>query len=325
MRAFVTGATGFIGLHLTRALVARGDHVVALVRNKDKARALPPGVETFEGDLSVFADPATRLPPSDVVVHLAGVVAADRPEEYEAVNFGAVKDLVDCLARQSFVPRRVLFASSLAAAGPSPPDRAWTEDDPPNPIEAYGDAKARAESLLRGLPYPTTAFRPPIVFGPGDPASLTLFRTARSGVGFRVAGTPQKLSFVDVRDLVDGILLMAGDTRPGSFVYFASHPDAFDVRDLWKGLSAAVGRTVRVLPIPRALLYSAMLASTGFSKILRFKNQLDEKQYLQMTAPAFVCSSEKLRQDLGWAPRHGLFDCLANAAQGYREAGLLRA
>lgn len=325
LRIFVTGATGFIGLHLCRALAARGDHVIALVRTASKGRALPPGVETFEGDLSSFAEPSTRLPPFDVMVHLAGVVAADRKDDYEAVNFRAVKDVVTCLGRQSFLPRRLLFASSLAAAGPCSHGEALTEDSPLKPVDAYGKAKARAEALLTDLPYPTTVFRPPIVFGPGDSASLTLFQAARSGVGFRVAGVPQQLSFVDVRDLVDSLLLLADDTRPGSFVYFTSHPVAFDVVELWNGLSAAVGRPVRVLPIPRAVLRTAMHASTGFSKIFRFKNQLDEKQYAQMTAPAFVCSSSKLRRDLGWAPHHGLVGCLAHAAEGYRQAGLLGA
>jgi nucleoside-diphosphate-sugar epimerase len=80
---------------------------------------------------------------------------------------------------------------------------------------------------------------------------------------------------------------------------------------------------VLVLPVPRAVLFVAMLVSTLLSKIFRFKNQLDEKQYKQMAAPAFVCSSEKLRADLGFTARHDLADTLANAARGYREAGTL--
>src|ERR1700735_3857542 len=96
MRILVTGGTGFIGRHLCQRLVERGDHVVALVRSKRKASALPAQVETLEGD-----------------------VAAERPEEYEAINFTAVKDLVECVGRQAWKPARFLFASSLAAAGPS--------------------------------------------------------------------------------------------------------------------------------------------------------------------------------------------------------------
>ncbi len=325
MRVFLTGATGFIGLHLCRRLVARGDEVIALVRSPKKAAGLPAGVATFAGDLSIFADPTTVLPEVDVVIHIAGVVAADRLSEYEAINFTAVRDLVECVARQKWKPARLLFASSLAAAGPSGLDAELTELDPLHPIDPYGAAKARAEAVVRDAPFPTTSFRPSIVLGPGDEASLTLYRAARSGLGFRVAGEPQRLSFVDVRDLVDAIVLMADDRRPGSYCYYASHPDRTDVRALWRALAPAVGRAPLVLPLPRAILYVAMLASTLAAAIFRFKNQLDAKQYAQMVAPAFVCSSARLRADLGWSPKHTLADCVSHAAEGYRAAGLLRA
>jgi nucleoside-diphosphate-sugar epimerase len=325
LRVFLTGATGFIGQHVCRRLVERGDEVVALLRSPGKASRLGAGVTAFPGDLSLFADARVELPPCDVVVHLAGVVAAGKLSDYDAVNFAAVRSLVECVARQKWAPARFVFASSLAAAGPSAPGVALTEVDTPQPIDPYGLAKARAEAVVRDAPFPTTSFRPPIVLGPGDEASLTLFRAARNGLGFRVAGAPQRLSFVDVRDLVEAIVLMADDRRPGARCYYASHPQVMDVRELWRELARAVGNRVLVLPVPKVLLYLAMWASTAGAALFRYKNQLDSKQLAQMIAPAFVCSSARLREELGWSPKHGLDDCLANAAAGYRAAGVLRA
>jgi nucleoside-diphosphate-sugar epimerase len=300
LRIFVTGATGFIGYHLCRHLIDRGDEVIALVRSPAKAARLPQGVQTFSGDLSIFADPATVLPPCDVVVHLAGVVAADKLDDYDATNHRAVKDLVACVGRQSWAPKRLLFASSLAAVGPSRSGQPWVESDPPSPIEAYGIAKAKAEIVVGRAPFPATSFRPPLVFGPGDEATLTFFKAARAGVGMRVAGPAQELSFVDVRDLVSAIALMADDARPDSFTYFTSYPHAVNVPMLWRELGRAMGKRVMVVPIPRTVLFLAMLVATFLAKIFRFKNQLDKKQYDQMVAPAFVCSSEKLTSELGW-------------------------
>jgi nucleoside-diphosphate-sugar epimerase len=153
---------------------------------------------------------------------------------------------------------------------------------------------------------------------------LTLFKAARSGIGFRVAGTPQQLSFIDVRDLVEAIVVMADDRRPGSYCYYASHPAKTNVRELWAELGRAVGRGVAVVPIPKFGLYLAMKVATLFAGLFGFKNQLDEKQYAQMIAPAFLCSSAALRTDLGWSPRHSLPDCLAHATVGYQELGVLR-
>jgi nucleoside-diphosphate-sugar epimerase len=325
MRILMTGATGFIGRHVCQRLVERGDEVFALVRSPKKAAGLARGVKTLDGDLSIFADPKTQLPACDVVIHLAAVVAADTLGEYEAINFHAVKNLLACIEAQPWKPARLLFASSLAASGPSAAGVALTERDPLHPIDPYGDAKARAEALVAAAPFPTTTFRPCIVLGPGDEQSLTLYRTARSGIGFRVAGAPQELSFIDVRDLVEAIVLMVDDRRPGSYCYFTSHPVKTDVRELWAELGRAVGRGVAVVPIPRWALYAAMKLATFGAALFRFKNQLDAKQYAQMTAPAFVCTSAALRADLGWSPRYTLPECLAHATEGYRAMGALRA
>jgi nucleoside-diphosphate-sugar epimerase len=187
MQVLLTGATGFIGRHLCHRLVAEGHSVVALVRDRGRSSALPPaGISHLEGDLSLFDRDDVALPPCDLVVHLAGVVTAKNPDEYDAVNHRAVKSLVQCIARQSWKPRRLLFASSLAAAGPTAAGVRKTESDPCEPVDDYGRAKLAAEEVLRDAPFPTTSFRPSIVFGPKDAATLTFFRMASRGWGFRV-------------------------------------------------------------------------------------------------------------------------------------------
>lgn len=310
MKLLVTGATGFIGNHLVHRLVADGHTVVALVRDRVKARLLPGGVELLEGDLSLFEHPRTVLPAVDVVIHLAGVVAADDPGDYERYNFTAVKHLVACLDRQSWKPKRLLFASSLAAAGPSATPK--TEADTCAPVEAYGRAKLDAERFLQHAPFPTTSFRPGVVFGHGDPATVTLFRMAKRRLGFSPAGVNPQLSFIDVDDLVEAIVAMLGDSSREHRTYFVSHPASTDQRALWRALGTVVGRDVFVVPVPRPVLY-------GLAK-LRVSKQLDEKQYRQIVAPGFVCSSQALSRDTGWQPRFGLEDSLRKAADGFRQA-----
>jgi len=323
MKIFVTGATGFIGAHLSRRLVAEGHSVVALVRNPKKVAELPPEVERFAGDLSTFDDPSCVLPACDLVIHMAGVVTARNAADYELVNFGAVKSFVACLERQSFRPRRFLFASSLAAAGPSQRGQRKTENDPPTPIEPYGRAKLAAERFLAGAPFPTTSFRPPLVFGRRDTATLSFFKMAANGFGFRVAGAPQELSFIDVDDLVSAIVAMANDTSSEHRTYFASAPEDTDSQQLWHALSAAVGRRVRVVAVPKTAIYCASVVNTGLSKVFGYLNQLDKKQYDQITAPAFTCSSEALQRAHGWVPRTSLEEALRKAFAGYQEDGWL--
>jgi len=326
MRIFITGGTGFIGAHLCRQLVASGHQIVALVRDPNKAAAELPasGIETLAGDLSVFDRDDLVIPPCDLVIHLAGVVAAKTPEEYDAVNFEAVRSLVKALARQRWRPRRLLFASSLAAAGPSATRVPKTERDPAEPVEPYGRAKLKAEQFLAAeAPFPTTSFRPSLVFGPRDTATLAFFKMARRGVGFRVAGEPQALSFIDVDDAVSGIAAMMTDTSDAHRTYFLAAREQMDTELLWQAMSEAIGRRVRVVRVPRPVLRAASATSTALSKVFGFTNQLDAKQYDQMVAPAFLCSSEALQKAHGWTPRVSLVASLQKAWTAYRADGWL--
>ncbi len=325
-RILVTGATGFIGRHLCRRLVAEGHRVLALVRSPDKARVLPDDVEILRGDLGLFRDPSLTLPPCDVVVHLAGAIFAPDEAGYHAVNCTSVGDLVDCIERQSWTPKRFVFTSSLAAAGPSAgPDAVRTEADEDAPIEPYGRSKKAAEQLLVDrASFPTTTLRPAMVIGAEDDNMLTLFRMAQKGVGFRVRGAGEAISYVDVADVVESIMVALDDDRPGHQCYFVAHPEPMDTASLWGALGEAVGRRVRVAVVPRSVLWMAAMVSTAVTRVLGRRNQLDAKQYKQMVARAYVCSSEALQRDRHWQPQYDLHASVTRAHRGYQAAGMLR-
>jgi len=251
------------------------------------------------------------------------VVTARNAADYEKINSVAVQNLVSCLQRQSWQPRRLIFASSLAAAGPSPRGQRHREGDPAAPIDDYGRAKLAAERFLATAPFPTTSFRPAIVFGPHDTATLTFFKMASKGLGFRVAGAPQELSFIAVGDLVDGVVAMADDTSREHRTYFVSANQDTDSERLWQALGEAFERRVRVMAVPSALLSGASHVNTALAKVFGYLNQIDRKQVEQMTAPAFTCSSEALQKAHGWTPRADLVTSLRTALEGYRKDGWL--
>jgi nucleoside-diphosphate-sugar epimerase len=328
LRFLITGATGFIGKHLTTLLLQEGHQLVCLVRDPKKLEAdIASRVEVLRGDLSLFQDASLVLPEVDVVVHLAAVIAGKNEAEYGAINFDAVKDLLDALRRQRWQPKRVLFASSLAAAGPNHHEAPHTEDDDVMPIDPYGQAKANAEELMRAQPFPTTSFRPPIVLGAGDPATLTLYKMAASRFAFLPSGPPQRLSFIAARDLARAILVMATDASDAHRTYYVTNEQPITNRTLLFAMAHALApntkRGLRVVPVPHVVLRGLMHAATTASSLTGFKNQLDRKQYEQMTAPSFVCTSARLTRDTGWVAETSLEAITREAVKGYRALGQL--
>ncbi len=323
MKIFITGATGFIGTYLCKRLVEEGHDLTVLLRTPAKRKLLPRGTTILNGDLSLFQDKNLELPEFDYVIHLAAAIFAKTRRDYYRLNFDAVKDLVHCLENQSWKPKRFLFASSLAAAGASNGREALTEDMPLNPVDYYGDAKRMAEEFLDTISFPATSFRPAIVLGAGDENSLTLFKMAKKGRGVKVRGIDQVVSFVDIDDLIDAMVLMMEDERPAHQRFFVSHPQTIAVSELWESLGKGFNKKLRILPVPKSLLYTLSHLSGLASVILPFKNQLDYKQYKQMTTPAFVCSGEKLQKELQWNPSNDLDKTIVKAIAGYKELNML--
>ena len=144
VRVLVTGATGFIGSNLTAHLVERGDEVTCLVGGSSRREPLERlGVRFAVGDVRDAAAVRAAVRGADVVYHLAGIITAFRPAEMMEVNAEAFRNVAAGCA-DCETPPTLVAVSSLAAVGPSPPDRARTESDPPAPVSHYGRAKRPA-------------------------------------------------------------------------------------------------------------------------------------------------------------------------------------
>jgi nucleoside-diphosphate-sugar epimerase len=322
MKILITGATGFIGLHLTQKLINEGHEITALLRSENKRFLLPREVTILKGSMDIFEDKQLKLPAFDVVIHLAGAIFAQSDAEYMHQNFGVTKSLVECILRQDWKLKRFLYASSLAAAGPSG-NSILKETDTQNPIEPYGAAKLASEKYLASLQnFPTTSFRPAVVLGPGDENSLTLFQMAKFRIGMNIEGKAQKVSFVDVEDLNDAIVKMMFDESKDHKIYFVAHPDQISTQDIFESLGKIMNHKVWIIPLPKKGLFAAMKVSTWISDTFKTSNQLDIKQYNQLFHD-FLCSGTLLQKELNWQPQFNLYQSLEKAYKGYVSVGKL--
>ena len=322
MRALVTGATGFVGSHLAEALRGAGHEVTALVRSPAKAAALAPlGVHVAAGDLD---DPDSLLRAAEgqeVVFHVAGLVAARSEADFLRCNRDGTASLLAAAARAN--ASRFVYVSSMAAGGPAAPGRPLTGTEPARPVTAYGRSKLAGEAVVRGGPVPWVIVRPPTVYGPRDREVLKVFRMARVGVAPVFGDGSQELSAVHAADLAGALVAAAtAATTPGK-VYYPCHPEIVTSAELVRGVGRAMGRRLRLLPIPHSL-GKAMLGVTELGARLAGRTTiLTRDKANEFFQPAWTGDPGPLTRDSGWRAAHDLASGLEETARWYRSAGWL--
>jgi nucleoside-diphosphate-sugar epimerase len=330
----ITGASGFIGMHLARLLVARGRRVSCLVRpTSDVKELLAAGVELVTGDVNDRAAVSRVIASSNarVVFHLAGLVRAMSSAEFMRVNAEGVEAVAAaCMERPE--PPLLVLVSSLAAAGPSGAVPR-TESDPPLPVSDYGRSKLAGEQAAAryagGLPI--TIVRPGAVFGAGDRGMYEVFNAvARSGMHVVCGRGDRRISLIAVADLVECIVLAAekgerlvpGDAGRG--IYLAGAEDLSHV-ELGSAIAHALGKRVpRIVRVPGGLMRLAGLCGDVVTRIRRNPGWVNSDKVSELLAGSWTCSSAKARRQLGWLPAAPLADRLRETAQWYFDARWLQ-
>ncbi len=285
----LTGATGFIGQRLQKALLASGRQVSALVRpsssNKDQ---LLPGVHSTLADLSNADKLASGIADCEAVIYCAGSVRGRNLEDFRAANIAGVRSVVDAMNRSgSETP--LLLISSLAASRPR--------------ISDYANSKFLGEQeIIRHARFPWTIFRPPAVYGQGDREMLPILKLARKGIVIPAGPAQQKLSLIHVDDLAAATLAWLESWPAGREQIFSlddGHSGGYDWREIAETASGGKYHSFR---IPRPLLFAAAKANLLLSGLFGYSPMLSPGKARELTQADWLCDNEALTQATGWSP-----------------------
>lgn len=322
--SLITGANGFLGAWLAKALVSRGDEVRCLVRsgsNRDALKGV--GATIVDGDVTQPSSLSGPLEGVNVVFHLAGIRRGTSRDDFMKVNAQGTATVAEAMIRAG--ARRLVLCGSLAATGPSVGGRARVEDDPFTPEEWYGESKAEAERLAFSYRdrLEVTVCRPARIVGPGDHENLTFFKLVKKGLVLRILGPERRLSMVDVEDVVDQLLLQS--TRPEAVgqAFFCASNETTTVEQMMQVAAEGLGVHARTIPVPPVALSSLGALADLVSKATGRKLPLNRKLARQLLAPGWTCSIEKAQRLLGYQPKRGIRDSLLRSAKSYLELGWL--
>ena len=256
--SLVTGATGFVGGHVARELVERGDRVRVAFR--DPARLGRLGgldVETMRADVLDRAALRRAMRGCELVFHTAGFVGSRPPDRLWQVNALAPRVVVEAAAAEGV--RRVVHTSTVAAVGTAPHGDVADEDHVYRGGEfglAYGDSKheGEVEALAAGarLGVEVVVVNPSYVLGvPVD--SSQAGETSTRVIGNFLAGRLPAVvdgatNIVDVEDVAGGHLLAADAGEPGERYILGGYNLAWVELIDRLALASGVRRPIIVLP-----------------------------------------------------------------------------
>jgi nucleoside-diphosphate-sugar epimerase len=321
--ALLTGATGFLGGHVARALVAQGWRVRALARSDPSRSLLLEGVplEVVRGDLSGQGDLAGAASGCDAIVHVAGVVKARTLEEYREVNRRGTERL---LAAAGTVASRALVVhiSSQAAAGPASRGIPVTPADPPRPASWYGISKLEGEEAVRrDWKGPWIVVRPGVIYGPGDQGLLTYFRMAARGF-MPVPAAGSHIQIAPVEQISLAIALLAGRSDLSGRTAFLCDPEPVTVGRLAGLIAGLPEKAARLIPVPDFLVRAAGRVETIREALTRQSRPFNADKARELLAGQWLCESG-LREDLALPDPIPLEQGLRSTWDWYRKQGWL--
>ena len=318
MKILITGASGFIGSHMADHAVRQGHDTWAAVRpTSDRSNLQSPSLRHIILHLDDTELLATQLAAHralhgtwDVVIHCAGATKCRHAHEFDQINYGATRHLVDTLMHLGMVPQQFILISTLGIYGPlheEEPYPPFTEADTPHPNTLYGKSKYKAEEYVKGIPtLPYVIFRPTGVYGPRDKDYQLLIRSIHAHIDLSLGRQPQRVTFVYVKDLV-GAVFMAIKKGVQRRSYLVTDGNTYSSSDFTRAVRAALGNPCPLhLTIPlwmgRIAAHIANIAGRLCGRTFTFNSD----KFHILSQRNWQCNITPLTEELGYHPQYTL-------------------
>lgn len=317
MKLLVTGASGFVGSAVCRAIMSSNHECVASARNI-QASVVRADQVVATGDMTATTQWQEALSDVDVVIHCAARVhvmhdrSGDPLAEFRAVNVDGTLNL----ARQAAAAgvKRLIYISSIKVNGEfTQTGNPFQADDAPAPSDAYGISKMEAEQGLKRIAQEAglemVIIRPPLVYGRGVKGNFASMMTlVDRSLPLPLGAIHNKRTLIGVDNLVDLIMTCLDHPNAANQVFLAGDDEDISTTQLLKRLAAAMGRPSRLIPVPATLLKlcATLLGKADMAQRLLGSLQLDTR---------------KTRELLGWSPPISLDEGLRRCVDGIWGAG----
>ena len=310
--ALITGAPGFVGRQLCRALVDHNWRVSAGYRRSSS----PPGISGVTNEfLPLLSEPERwqrALQSIDCVVHLAAHVHqmgrdGQSDAAYEEINVAGSRFAAELAAGAGV--KRFVFLSSAKVNGEGCHGRSYRADDRSDPQDAYARSKAKAEAIIRDICGRTgmefVIVRPPLIYGPGVRANFhRLLMLTEHGWPLPFGAIVNRRSLVGVENLVDFIETCMVHPQATGRIWLVNDGEDLSTPDLIRRLARLMARPARLLACPPTLLRALGRLIGRSAEMARL-------------CDSFVLDARPARDILEWTPPISVDEGLSHTVADY--------
>jgi len=322
MKVLVTGATGFIGSHLTDKLLDEGFDVFCTIRETSSLRRLEGKKINFIKSENIFEDKNTGKNTNfDYIFHCAGIVKAKNYSGYEKGNYLLTKRILEETYKYNPNLKKFIHISSQAACGPSPDREPINEEYSPKPITRYGTTKLMAEKEVFKYKdkFPVVIVRPSAVFGERDTEILMYFKFFNKGINSLIGFGEKYLSLIYIKDLTEGIFSASHKETESGEIFFLSSDRQYSWDEISDVTSKILNRKSMKLRIPHFFLYSAGAVYQFFSLFSKNAPTLNIEKCKDLTQRYWTCSNAKAKRILGFRENYTLEQSFRNTINWYKQ------
>ena len=294
----ITGGTGFVGGGLAKALLAKG-YAVRIVSRGKPARPLA-GAAYAEASFSDAESLGRAVAGCDAVFHLAAALFCRSGAEFMRANAEGTANLVAACGAAGV--KKLVYLSSLAAAGPSEADKPRTEDMPEAPVSFYGRSKRGGEEAVRKFSGgPFVILRPPIVYGEKDFGLSTIASWVQRGVMVNAGSADGRFSFIYLDDLVRALTEALETDKFDGGTFFVCEDRTYAWREFIALLSAGMGVKMPVLlSLPPWAVFAAGCVYEWISALTGAAPALNRDKAREAVGPNWTASPGKWEKAAGW-------------------------
>jgi nucleoside-diphosphate-sugar epimerase len=308
----ITGGAGFLGINLTRYLLARGHTVTSLdiapFDYPERSR-----ITEVQGDIRDRAAVDRAMQGAQIVVHTAAALPLYTPEDIRTTDIDGTRNVIESAYAHGV--ERFIHISSTAVYG-IPDHHPIYETDRLEGVGPYGVAKIEAENIC--IAYRdrmcVTVIRPKSFIGPERLGVFALFYDwVKDGKNFPVLGSgSNRYQLLDVDDLCDAIYLCATlDKERVNDTFNIGAKEFTTFREDYQAVLDYAGKGKRIIPLPAgpAIAVLRFLEKLGISPLYKWVYETADKD-------SFV-SIEKAERVLGWTPKYSNKQALIRNYQWY--------